>query len=98
MAGSFPPSSVKDGPDEVGFMGKEEIMKADKWIRRWVASSDSGPGNYIVGQDADGNYGCSCRGWTSHSPRIDCKHIIRCKNGELLTEAEYTVSLMRPNK
>jgi predicted nucleic acid-binding Zn finger protein len=41
-------------------------MKDDKWVKRWVVPSSSGEGEYIVGQDAEGNYGCSCPGWTRH--------------------------------
>jgi endogenous inhibitor of DNA gyrase (YacG/DUF329 family) len=36
----------------------------DKWIKRWAIESSSGGGNYIVGQDTEGNYGCDCPGWT----------------------------------
>lgn len=63
-------------------------MKDDKWVKRWVVHSESGNGDYIVGQDKDGNWGCSCRGWTSHVPRTDCKHIrlVKSGGGETLTE------------
>ena len=39
-------------------------MAKDKWINRWVVRSSTDPTEtYIVGQDAAGNYGCSCKGW-----------------------------------
>jgi hypothetical protein len=41
-------------------------MPNDKWIERWAIRSSSGHGDYIVGKDAEGNYGCSCMGWTGH--------------------------------
>lgn len=41
-----------------------DVLKDDKWIARWVVPSSSGGGSYIVGQDKDGNYACSCPGWT----------------------------------
>jgi hypothetical protein len=47
---------------EESFMGKQ-----DKWVNRWVVRSASDPTEtYIVGQDANGNYGCSCKGWIFH--------------------------------
>lgn len=45
-------------------------LSGDKWVQRWAVPSSSGGGYYIIGKDADGNYGCSCLGWTSH---IYCK-------------------------
>lgn len=45
-------------------------MKDDKWVKRWVVPSSSGEGEYIVGQDAEGNYGCSCPGWTRNIIRL----------------------------
>ena len=41
-------------------------MTNDKWVNRWVVPSSSGGGDWIVGQDADGKWGCSCPGWTRH--------------------------------
>ena len=38
----------------------------DKWVERWAVRSSSGHGDYIIGRDAEGNYGCSCPGWTRH--------------------------------
>ena len=72
------------------------MAQKDRWLKRWVVPSDSGPGNHIVGQDAEGNYGCDCVGWTRHMPRRDCKHIQKVKDGDALTEAEFTLRLMRP--
>ncbi|MBU1067682.1 hypothetical protein KKE60_07825 [Patescibacteria group bacterium] len=64
-------------------------MKEDKWIHRWIVESESGHGSYTVGQDAGGNWGCSCPAWTRHVPRRDCKHIttVRMGGGRTLTEA-----------
>lgn len=53
---------------------------ADKWVHRWYEPSDSNPEKlYTVAIDAEGSWGCSCRGWTGHTPRKDCKHIKRVK-------------------
>jgi hypothetical protein len=41
-------------------------MANDKWIKRWAVRSSSGKGDYIISTDAEGNYGCSCSGWTLH--------------------------------
>jgi hypothetical protein len=38
----------------------------DKWVKKWVVPSSSGGGDYIVAQDKDGNWACSCPGWTRH--------------------------------
>jgi len=47
---------------------------SDRWLKRWVVASESGPGDYIVGQDAEGNWGCSCPGWTRNVAKFcpDC--------------------------
>jgi hypothetical protein len=45
-----------------------------KWVRRWTVIGSTG-NYYTVAVDQDGNYGCSCIGWTHHMPRTDCKHI-----------------------
>jgi hypothetical protein len=42
-------------------------MPNDKWVERWAVRSSSGKGDYIIGKDACGNYGCSCVGWTHHT-------------------------------
>lgn len=62
------------------------------WIKKWVAPSASGGKPYVVSEDEHGNFGCACRGWTSHYPRRDCKHIQAAKAGELQTLMEYTLS------
>jgi hypothetical protein len=45
---------------------KRRETMSDKWVERWAVRSSSGHGDYIVGKDEAGNYGCSCRGWTQH--------------------------------
>ena len=52
----------------------------DKWVKRWMVKSASADGYYTVAQDTAGNYACSCPGWTRHTPRTDCKHIIAVKD------------------
>jgi len=63
-------------------------MKDDKWVDRWVVSSSSGDGDYIVARDKDGNWACSCIGWTRHVPRRDCRHITEVKEGGGKTVSE----------
>lgn len=46
-----------------------------------VVKSSDGRRDYIVSLNFDGTYECSCRGWTSHVPRQDCKHIQLVKLG-----------------
>ena len=55
---------------------------ADKWIRRWDVPSESDPEkSYVVAQDVDGDYGCSCPAWRFRGRR-ECRHIEAVKNGE----------------
>ena len=70
-------------------------MLNDKWINRWIVHSSSGSGDYVIGQDADGNWGCSCIGWTRHVPRTDCKHIREVKNGGGATLSEAIIQRMK---
>jgi len=37
------------------------------------------PSSYIVSETVDGEWQCSCKAWTTHKPRQDCKHIIKAK-------------------
>lgn len=52
-----------------------------KWIRKWNVPSDSGNGEYVVSLSDQDTYGCSCKAWTMHFPRQDCKHIDLVKAG-----------------
>ena len=47
-----------------------------RWIGRWEVTGRSGT-IWIVAQDVDGNYGCSCPVWTFH--RKQCHHIDQVK-------------------
>jgi hypothetical protein len=49
----------------------------DRWKERWAVRSSSGHGDYIIGKDAAGNYGCSCMGWTTHLYCPHCGHQIK---------------------
>ena len=62
---------------------------ADKWIRRWDVPSESDPEkSYVVAQDTDGNYACSCPQFVYR--RKECKHIVAVKNGEYPERSERT--------
>ncbi|MDD4986882.1 MAG: hypothetical protein PHQ43_14125 [Dehalococcoidales bacterium] len=63
-----------------------------QYKQQWVVPSESNPDrDYIVSLDLSGNYSCSCRGWTSHVPRRDCKHItyVRCGGATTKEEAVF---------
>lgn len=45
-------------------------MENDKWVSRWAVRSSSGHGDYIIGRDAEGKYGCTCLGWTRNVTKI----------------------------
>jgi len=42
--------------------------------QQWTVTSSDGKREYIVSVTTDGQWSCSCVGWTRHMPR-DCKHI-----------------------
>ena len=48
-----------------------------KWIQSFEVPSTSGNGTYIVSQDRDGNFGCSCPQW--RFKRRECKHVVKIK-------------------
>jgi hypothetical protein len=53
-------------------------MVNDKWVKRWNIEGSNGH-VWIVAQDKDGNYGCSCPVWKFK--RQECHHIIQVKQG-----------------
>ena len=61
-----------------------------KWIKKWNVPSDSGNGEYVVSLSDEDTYGCSCKAWTRHFPREDCKHILLVKAGHGEEIAEMT--------
>lgn len=71
------------------------MIRDDKWVKRWVVPSSSGDGEYIVAQDAAGNFACSCPGWTRHVPRTDCRHIREVKAGGGQTLTEHVIAKLR---
>lgn len=66
-------------------------MNNEKWVQRWIVPSMSGGRPYVVAKDKEGNYACSCPGWTQHYPRRDCKHIQEVLAGRAKTLAEATL-------
>ena len=70
-------------------------MKDDKWIKRFKVQSSSGNGDYIVGIDKEGNYGCSCPVWKFR--RQECHHIKQIKllggsEVETISKPEYVLA------
>ncbi len=51
----------------------EIYLQYDRWIQRWQVKGKSG--NYVIAIDRDGQWGCSCPGWTKNKDRSFCKHI-----------------------
>ena len=47
--------------------------------RQWDVGSFTDPTKkpYKVSERHDGRWECSCPAWTRHTPRTDCKHIIK---------------------
>lgn len=53
-----------------------------RYIDYWKVESDSSPGKFHnVSRSTEGEYACSCIGWTRHTPRRDCRHIVYVKAG-----------------
>ena len=51
-----------------------DVLMEREYVQKWrVPGSASEP--YTVSKTSDGDYECSCKGWTLHVPRKDCKHI-----------------------
>jgi len=49
-----------------------------KWVKRWKVNGSNG-NVWIVAQDQEGNYGCSCPVWKFR--RQECHHIKQVKMG-----------------
>jgi len=76
--------------DKLGIGGRD-----GRWAKQWVVESQSGPGVYTVSLDHDGNYACSCPGWTRHMPRMDCKHILEVRSGGGKSYTEAVIDRMK---
>ena len=62
-------------------------IRKDKWEQRWAVRSSSGHGDYIVGRDKDGNFGCSCMGWTMNVVKMCSKCGMYWGKGEVKCSA-----------
>ena len=67
---------------------------AKQYKHQWVVESSSGRGHYTVSKNLDGTYECSCRGWTGHYPRTNCKHIREVLAGGGKTFGEATIDIL----
>jgi hypothetical protein len=69
-----------------------------KYMNQWSIPSDSNPSrNYTVSLTYDGEWQCSCIGWTRHVPRKDCKHIRRVKEDpEILNKGVRFATVNEP--
>jgi hypothetical protein len=52
------------------------------YLNQWKWPSSSGKKEYTISLTYDGEYQCSCLGWTRHVPRKDCTHIRQLKADE----------------
>jgi len=70
-----------------------ERQATGKWLRQWIYPSSSSGKDYTISEPKDSSepWACSCKGWTGHFPRTDCKHIRGVKaddgRGRLITDA-----------
>ena len=50
------------------------------YMNQWEWPSNSDPTTkYVISQNWDESFECSCKGWTMHVPRSDCSHIRKLK-------------------
>ncbi len=68
---------------------------AKEYKRQWVVESSSGRGRYTISENFDGTFECSCRGWTGHYPRTDCKHIREVQAGGGKSFGEAAIDILR---
>lgn len=66
-----------------------------RWVKKWEVPSSTGRGSWIVAQDEQGNYGCSCPIWKFQ--RKECKHIAEIKatggrNAAVKERPEYVLA------
>jgi hypothetical protein len=56
-------------------------MNTSIYSRQWDVGSftDSTKKPYKVSERLDGRWECSCPAWTRHTPRTDCKHIVKVR-------------------
>lgn len=68
------------------------------WVKKWTVPSNTETGKeYIVSQDEDGNYGCSCPVWKFQ--RKECKHIQYIRNIEgIPASSKLKSSDVRPER
>lgn len=51
-----------------------------KYLNQWSVPSNSDPSkSYTISLTYEGEFQCSCYGWTRHVPRKDCTHIKELK-------------------
>ena len=70
---------------------QEDCQKSVPWIQRCRGIGGLFPpyeeckhkdklfNEYIVSETVDGEWQCSCKAWTTHLPRKDCKHVRKAK-------------------
>ena len=76
-------------------------MNTSIYSRQWDVGSftDSTKKPYKVSERRDGRWECSCPAWTRHTPRTDCKHIVKVQESQLLLRRKILCSSpLRPLK
>jgi hypothetical protein len=67
-------------------------MPRKEYRRQLWVRSDSSERKYVVSENLNGAWECSCMGWCRHTPRTNCKHILRAIDGEGETLTEAVIS------
>ena len=68
-------------------------MNTSIYARQWDVGSFTDPTKkpYKVSERRDGRWECSCPAWTRHTPRTDCKHIIKVQKAIRFSPAKSCV-------
>ena len=54
------------------------------YMNQWKWPSNSSDKEYTISLTFEGQFQCSCRGWTMQVPRRDCTHIRQLKASDAL--------------
>jgi len=71
---------------------------AKQYAKQYKVENSKGTGHYIVSLTYDGNWECSCIGWTRHVPRKDCKHISLARIGRGFEINVSKTPIIKPRK
>lgn len=82
----------KDGPMKNGEIRKVSASVSPLWTDQWMVMGTAKAPYIVSKKTKSGEWQCSCPDWTKHTPRTDCKHILKVKLQEgVLVVKEETI-------